>query len=338
MKELEKVNITFSRRCNLRCPFCYCERSAFPEDELSLDEWLAFIDELAENKVFKVGICGGEPFFLSELRRIIDRIVQGRMRFHLITNGSCVDYSLLEHIAATGRCNYIQFYIDGLEEVQDAIRGRGVFQKAVAAIRRSRELGIKTTVNTVIARNNRHNALALAGFLETLDLDFYRLNIVNARDLELSPAYHPLSLIEMADMIAEFAPHFDSLPRMHHASPVKRYYQQLREPRSDAGGCDFCWAPGGELAVLPNGVILPCNPAEDVVLGIANRDRIADIKDSALLKAFLKRLARGSARTAARCAGCQYRYYCRKFCPGVSGKRYCYKELAELLRARGVLP
>ncbi len=336
--ELEKVSITFSRRCNLACPFCYCTRSGFPEDELSLDEWLAFIDELSGNQVFKVGILGGEPFLLPGLRRIVDRIVQGRMRFSMISNGSCVDDSLLEYIAGTRRCDYIQYSIDGLEEDHDAIRGPGVFRKAVAAIRRTRELGIKVRVNAVIARKNCGNALALAKFLETLDLDFYRLNLVNARDLSLSSEYHPLSLTGMADMIAEFAPHFDSLVHMHRFSPVKRYFEQLQNPRSDIGGFAFCRAPGNQLAVLPNGVILPCNPAEHVILGVANRDRVADIKNSPLLKAFLKRLARGSERTAARCVDCPYRYYCREFCPGVSGKRYCRKELAENLRARGVLP
>ncbi len=336
--ELEKVHITFSGRCNLECPFCLCRRAAYRKRELTLDEWLEFIDELSALNVFQIGIWGGEPFLLPDLRSIIDRIVAGRMRFHLITNGTCVDDALLRHIAETGRCDFIQFSLDGQEEDHDAIRGSGVFQKALSSIRRAQELGIKVRGNSVISRKNRRNALKFAEFLESLDLAGYRLNLVNSRELELPPDYRPLTTKEMADMIAEFAPHFDRLPRLEPASPVKRYYHELRNPRSDRDGYSFCSAPGTSLAIRPDGAILPCGAAGEDILGFANRDRMDEIRDGVLLRKFRTRLRRGSERASARCDGCEYRFYCRKYCPGVSGKRYCRRELAAELRARGVLP
>ena len=335
--ELEKVNITFSERCNLKCPFCVCDGLSFTNERYSVEEWLKFIDELSANQVFRIGICGGEPFVMPDLRRIIDRIVSGKMRFYIVTNGSCIEDSMLEYIAATKRCDFMQFSLDGFEDDHDSIRGAGVFKKVIAAIKKAQALGIKVAVNSVISRKNNHNLLEFAYFLEELGVISYRLNLVSVRNLDLAPEYHPISTKSLAHMIADFVPHFPRLRHLHNLSPQKLYWQQLLEPRPGDEGVEVCMAPTQELAVRPDGMILPCGGANDIILGAIHRDSIAEVWNGKGVQAFQKRLRRGSARNAARCVDCPYRYYCRKYCPAVSGKRYCRKELAAYLREFGVL-
>ncbi len=337
MRGLDRVNITFSRRCNLSCPFCLCTKHKPGDRELTAPEWLRFVDELSENKVLRIGIWGGEPFFWPELRDIIDRIVAGRMRFHLISNGSCVDDALLEHIAQTRRCDYIQFSLDGFEPDHDAGRGEGAFQKTLEAIRRAGKLELKIQVNSVISRRNYRSAPVFAEFLESLPIHSYRLNLIDLRNLPQTTGYQALTLEDLAEMITAFLPVFDRLPHMSPRSPAKRYWEQLQAPKPADAACAVCRVPMSELGVRPDGAIIPCSAAADRVLGYANRDRLADVWRSAGLEAFRKRLLRSSERSEARCQECVYRCYCRKFCPGSLGKRYCRQELAALLRERGVL-
>ncbi len=336
IKNLDRVNITFSRRCNLCCPFCLCKKQKSDRRELNTPEWLDFIDELSTNKVFHVGIWGGEPFFGPELRTIVDRIVAGRMRFRLITNGSCIDDALLEHIARSRRCDHVQFSLDGFEDDHDAGRGGGAFQKTLAAIRRAGELQLKILVNTVISRRNYRSAPGFAEFLETLPVHTYRLNLIDLADLP-GTGYQALTTAELAEMIEALASHFDRLPHLSPHSPAKRYWRQLQSPQPPDAPCEVCRAPAVELTVRPDGAFIPCGGAADRVLGYVNRDRLADVWRGAKLEAFRKRLLRGRERNEARCRECIYRCYCRKFCPGTSGKRHCRQELAALLRERGVL-
>ena len=337
MSALEKVNITFSERCNLRCPFCVCDAFSFSQERLTTCDWLKFIDEASAQQVFTIGISGGEPFVLPGLRQIIDRIVSGRMRFYIITNGSCIDDSLLEHIAATKRCDFMQFSLDGFEADHDTIRGAGVFKKATTAIKKAQTLGIKVAVNSVIARQNNHDLLEFATFLEELGVISYRLNLVSAKNLDLAPGYQPISAKSLARMIADFVPHFKRFPHLHSLSPQKLYWRQLRNPRPDDDSFEVCIAPATELAVRPDGMIIPCGGANEVILGSIGQNTLAELWNSKKALAFQKRLAKGSAREAARCVECPYRYYCRKYCPAVSAKRYCRKELAAYLREFGVL-
>ena len=76
--------------CNLRCLYCSHFSSAGDvESDLPAAEWTQFFEELNRCAVLDVTLCGGEPFLRKDLRELIESIVANRMRFSILTNGTC---------------------------------------------------------------------------------------------------------------------------------------------------------------------------------------------------------------------------------------------------------
>lgn len=68
-------NIT--QACNLNCRHCYRNATARPTPELSLEEKLAAVDQMAAAGVPFLVIAGGEPLFTKDLWPVLERTKQG---------------------------------------------------------------------------------------------------------------------------------------------------------------------------------------------------------------------------------------------------------------------
>ena len=78
------VDIAITGQCNLRCAYCshFSSPGEVPED-LTTVEWLSFFGELNRLTVMNVILQGGEPFCRTDLKRLLEGIVENRMRFLL---------------------------------------------------------------------------------------------------------------------------------------------------------------------------------------------------------------------------------------------------------------
>ena len=69
------IELEFTKKCNLRCLYCYSSAGEPVENELSLDELKSVIyqaRELGARKIILLG--GGEPLIYSGVRDIVDYI------------------------------------------------------------------------------------------------------------------------------------------------------------------------------------------------------------------------------------------------------------------------
>ena len=80
---------TSTLRCNLKCRHCYSasSTSAAP-DELTTDEALAMIDDLAEFNAPVLLFSGGEPMLRDDIIKLIRRASDAGLRAVLSTNGT----------------------------------------------------------------------------------------------------------------------------------------------------------------------------------------------------------------------------------------------------------
>jgi len=162
-------NVT--RRCNLRCLHCYASSADHPyRGELTTEEAFRVIDDLADFGVPVVLFSGGEPLMRPDLFELSARAVERGMRAVLSTNGTLLTPEMIARVREQG-FSYVGVSIDGTRETHDLFRGAsGAFDRSLAAIRATRDAGVRVGVRYTITRHNQHDLPALLAMLETEDI------------------------------------------------------------------------------------------------------------------------------------------------------------------------
>jgi mycofactocin radical SAM maturase len=141
--------------CNLACVHCLSSSGRRDPRELSTDELFAVVDELAAMQVFYVNIGGGEPTLRPDFWELLDYCVARKVGVKFSTNGSRITPATAARLAATDYVD-VQISIDGADAAtNDAIRGAGSYDVAVAAMRHLADAGFgEFKVSVVVTRDN----------------------------------------------------------------------------------------------------------------------------------------------------------------------------------------
>ena len=159
-------------RCNLRCAMCgLCElREHSNPDELTTEEWKKVIQSAKKLGTFIISISGGEPLLRKDLEEIIRCADESNISTHLCTNGTLINETRAKTLQASG-LKTISFSLDSaVEEIHDAIRGKGQFKKTIEGIRNIRKVApeIRVSINTVITKSNFKNISGLIPLVKEL--------------------------------------------------------------------------------------------------------------------------------------------------------------------------
>jgi Fe-coproporphyrin III synthase len=170
-------NVT--RSCNLHCVHCYARAvEESREREMSHEEGLALLDDLAEFGVPVVLFSGGEPLARPDLLDLAKYAVNKGMRAVISTNGTLIDREKARKLKDIG-LSYVGVSLDGMEEVNDRFRGKkGAFQKAMEGIRNCQKVGLKVGLRFTINRMNAQEIPNIFDLLDTYDIPrvcFYHL-------------------------------------------------------------------------------------------------------------------------------------------------------------------
>ncbi|MCA9662904.1 MAG: radical SAM protein, partial [Myxococcales bacterium] len=142
----------FTLACDQRCLCCGPRAGTARSDELTTDECLQLVDELAELGVGEVTLIGGEAYLRPDFLLVIRAIRERGMTSTLTTGGYGMTRERAEAMVEAG-VQSVSVSIDGLESAHDRLRGRtGSWQRAFGALRLLRAAGSKVSVNTQINR------------------------------------------------------------------------------------------------------------------------------------------------------------------------------------------
>jgi len=155
-----------TRSCNLACVHCYSESANKRYDnEMTTEQGLALLDNLAEFGAPVVLFSGGEPLLREDLLTLIERAGKLQMRAVISTNGTLIDRAKADRFAELG-LSYVGISLDGMRQTNDKFRGQqGAFDKAIAGIRNCREAGVKVGLRFTI---NRHNLAEVGDIFKLL--------------------------------------------------------------------------------------------------------------------------------------------------------------------------
>lgn len=168
-----------TRRCNLKCVHCYAKSEDIAYDnELTHEQSIAMIDDLAEFGVPVLLFSGGEPLVHPGLGEYAQYAVSKGMRAVISTNGTLITRKKAKHLKEIG-LSYVGISLDGLEETHDRFRGvKGSFKRAMTAIENCQAEGIKVGLRFTINKRNVNDVPGVFDLLEEKNIPracFYHL-------------------------------------------------------------------------------------------------------------------------------------------------------------------
>ncbi len=333
IKTPKSADISITGRCNLRCKHCsHFTGSGDSGKDLSASEWKTFIGELGRMAVMNVTLEGGEPFCRADLCEIIGSIVDSRMRFSILTNGTLITDELAGFLSGTGRCNAVQVSIDGsMPFTHDALRGEGNFVKAVRGIHHLRENNVPVTVRVTINRHNVSELDRIAEFLlEEEGLPGFSTNAAsymglcrsNTDEIQLGIEERMLAMEKHLELDEKYGGRISAaagpLAELRNWTRMEKSRRSRAEASSAQGKLSSCGGVFGKIAVRSDGVIVPCIQMGHIELGRVNEDSLEKIWGE---HPDLQRLRtrRGVCLSEFEfCKGCDYMQYCRGNCPALA--------------------
>ena len=237
-------NVT--RACNLKCIHCYARAADQKyKEELTHDQALKLIDELADFGVPVILFSGGEPFMRTDLVDLARHTVQNGMRAVISTNGTLINRDKACELREIG-LSYVGVSLDGMEEVHDHFRGKkGAFREAMDGIKNCKEADLKVGLRFTMNRLNVDEIPKIFDLIEEYDIPracFYHLVYAGrGTDLVKDDLDHSETR-KVVDLIIERTKDFHDrgMPKEiltvdNHADGPYVYLRMLRENNPRAG-------------------------------------------------------------------------------------------------------
>jgi radical SAM protein with 4Fe4S-binding SPASM domain len=141
---LRYLFLEVTRRCNLAC--AYCGSSCTGRDdpaELTSAEWVQVVRQVATDfdaHTVMVAVTGGETLLKPGILDVFHALRDCGFPYGMVTNGQLLDATWARDLVAA-RMGSISISLDGPPEVNDRLRGAGVWAKAEAAFGHLRDAG-----------------------------------------------------------------------------------------------------------------------------------------------------------------------------------------------------
>ena len=292
-KRIEKVHFQITKQCNLRCPFCgqWGQHGFFAAangEQLSLSEWLNIAKEfekLPEKPT--IILWGGEPLFSPFFDELALNLYDMGFTLEMITNGTMLD----EHIDIIKKCiSKVYVSIDGLEELHDSIRGKGVFEKVTRNIRLiDRE---KVRIMTVATPKLEINSFA--DYFSEYQILLQTLIALNKDEVELYKEWmknaFDIDATEIESWQGEgYVPETGNLPK-----------NVTFIPHGDEKAS--CLSAYHHVHVAWNGNVLYCTDFYDFSAGNIRDSSVIDIFNNELSEKYRTEIAKGNCPTCNHCS------------------------------------
>lgn len=161
--------------CTARCLHCSSASARRSPDELTTEEALDLIEQLAGAGVVDLAISGGEPLLRGDVVRVIYRARELGISVGIGSNGAKLTPRKAQELAEAGLGRF-QVSLDGLAPEHDELRRwPGLFRRAIDAIGTASAAGLRVHVCCTITRLNVHQLESLADFVAGLPVK--RLNM-----------------------------------------------------------------------------------------------------------------------------------------------------------------
>ncbi len=251
------VNVTWeiTRRCNLSCIHCLSNSGQDKGEELTYEECLYVIDQLASNQVFQVNFGGGEPFLREDFLSILNACHRHDLVTCISTNGTYLNDDSLDFLKQREMV-YLQVSMDGgSPKTNDLIRGMGSYRQIVKTLDRLNSKEIPFSINTVLTRLN---------FPEISNLySFAKDHGAKLRISRFRPAGRGKEAWESLRLGREELKDFSQWLSDHKDVATGDSFFSLEDEKRKGLGLNLCGAAKFTCCLDPEGHVYPCAFLQD---------------------------------------------------------------------------
>ncbi len=246
------VSWSLTNRCNMHCK--YCEIPTQKSKELTTNQIIQTIEELARLGTGVIAFTGGEPLLRDDIGKIVDYAKDKGTFVKINSNGALVK----DKIQEIRNADILQLSLDGPKGIHNRQRGKGSYDRVMEAVQIAKTVGMKVYFNTTITRFNVNH------------LDYISRK---AMELRIPTSFQPVTDIFFgAKNVAALYPErgdfilaINKLKQEKKRNPYILNSQTSLEYMSDwpRGGRINCFAGRINYRIASDGNILPCNRTMD---------------------------------------------------------------------------
>jgi radical SAM protein with 4Fe4S-binding SPASM domain len=313
-------------RCNLRCIHCGSAAGASRDCELSTDEALSLVHQLADEGCKLVGISGGEPLMRADWDQLAGECTRRSMEARLLTNGWLFDREIAKRAVDAG-VSLVSFSIDGDEPTHDFLRAvPGSYRRIMRGIEAAFRENLPPVVITQCSKYNLCQLESIHARLASLGIRSWQVQITHAwgragSDMQIRPpdAWY------VHDFVVEKRKR-GSLPRVYAGDDVGYYTEHealLRGAnqmgKKGPGMWLGCYAGVLAVGVESNGNVKGCLSMPPMFVEGNIRERsFHDIWHDPDNFAYNRRHSRQILQGA--CRECEMNEFCRGGCKSMGAK------------------
>lgn len=323
-----------TKQCNLACEHCYMDARDFSREELTLEEGVRLIDDLADLKVPVLIFTGGEPLLSRNFYAYAFHAKEAGLKAVISTNGTMITPEAAK-LLAEAQIRYVGVSLDSTTpEKHDRFRGvSGAHARALQGLRNARDAGLKTGLRITLTRDNWQEVPALLNLALEEDIPRFCLyHLVptgrgaGIADRDVTPEQRRSVIRLLAEAAVELKG--KNIEILTTDSPMDGAYllellkddprrEYVRQLMKNAGGC----STGTKVANINHrGDVHPCHFMPQVVVGNVRERSFKDIWiDNPSPELLTLRGLRTNLKGA--CKECEY----LELCGGCRQKAYYFK-------------
>ena len=318
-------------RCNYRCRHCYMDAPDVALGELSTDEALNLIDQMAECGVLRVDITGGEPFVRNDFWQLVDRILYHKLTIGMVyTNGWLLTDAVLNEFERRKLHPDFSISFDGIGW-HDWMRGiPGAEKAALEAFESCHRHGFNVVASMCVHKGNLHTIPQTVEALKTVGVTW--LVIANVDMTPLWCSHSEGNAMTREEYIEAMLPHI----RWYYEAGRPIEHMEMRgvaemwrdqpgdicvshfDGTKDCQDCYLCGATRWSCYITPEGRLLPCMP----MTASPEQSKFPRVQDIGLRQglsdSYYMRFVNGRVKDLfaanQECAACDYRYKCGGGC------------------------
>jgi len=325
-----------TQACDLACMHCRAEAEPNPKpDELTHEEGLKLIDDVAEMGVPILVLSGGDPLKRKDLLECIHHGKKRRLRMGTIPAATPLLTQKVVRSLKEADLDQMALSLDAsTQEAHDTFRGvPGAFAKTMEAVQWAHEADLPLQINTVMTRHNFEDADRLIALVQALDIVFWEVFFLvqTGRGTEITGLTAD-EVERVFEKLYHVSQNTSFILKVTEAPHYRRYFiqQRLREEGIDPH--QVAWqggtlppelrrvlGPRGSIGRAPQGVnagkgfVFVAHNGEVFPSGFlplsAGNVRTRHLRDI-YQQTDLFRALRDPGLLKGRCGRCEYRYVC----------------------------
>ncbi len=289
-RKLEQIHLQITRNCNLRCYFCgqWGKKGFFSDasgEEMNLKDWEKVIFDIVRYRE-KTGISpfvmiwGGEPLVSPYFEPIVKLLHMYGFKVGIVTNGVLIN-RYQEIINEAVQKVYVS--LDGMSELHDSARGKGVFEKTVKNIENLIKPDI--TVMSVVTKKLLHEFYDFLNFLNSTNIkELYFQDMIGLTTEEVEN--YKKMLEEEFGIRPEYIDAWENneclqfheeLDDLLNRIDRSFYHYEIHYKKHDASENRYCLSPFRHVHVTWNGNVTYCTDFYDFTAGNVKEERLEKI-------------------------------------------------------------